>query len=110
MSKAGKRILRSARQALAFARGEADAKNFRVHVPAAIDVRRIRRKAAMSQEIFARHFGVSKRTVQDWEQGRRVPTGAARAFLTVIDREPAAVQRALSAERGKHRTTSLAAE
>jgi len=39
MSKAGERILRSARQALAFARGEADAKDFRVHVSEDIDVR-----------------------------------------------------------------------
>jgi putative transcriptional regulator len=110
MSKAGERILRSARQALTFARGEADAKEFRVYVPAAIDVGRIRRKVAMSQEALARHFGVSKRTVQGWEQGRRVPTGAARAFLTVIDREPAAVQRALSPARGKHRRAAVAAE
>ncbi len=93
MSKAGERILRSARQALAFARGEADAKDFRVHVPVDIDVRAIRRTIGMTQETFARHFGVNKRTVQDWEQGRRVPTGAARAFLTVICREPGAVRR-----------------
>ncbi len=99
MSKAGERILRSARQALAFARGEADPKEFRVHVPADIYVRAIRRAVGMTQETFARHFGVSKRTVQDWEQGRRVPTGAARAFLTVIRREPAAVRRALSLRR-----------
>ena len=98
MSKAGESILRGARQVLAFARGEADAKDFRVHIPAEIDVRRIRRKVGMTQEAFARHFGVSTRTVQDWEQGRRAPTGAARAFLTVIRREPEAVRRALSAE------------
>jgi putative transcriptional regulator len=110
MSEAGKRILTSARQALAFARGEADAPAFRVHVPAAIDVRRIRRKAAMSQAVFARHFGVSKRTVQDWEQGRRVPTGAARAFLTVIDREPAAVRRALASSRRPRSPHQIAAE
>ena len=51
----------------------------------------------MSQEEFARHFGVSKRTVQDWEQHRRIPSGPSRAFLVVIDREPAAVRRALCA-------------
>ena len=50
----------------------------------------------MSQMEFAEHFGVSVRTVQDWEQGRRVPSGASRAFLMVIDREPEAVQRALA--------------
>ena len=55
----------------------------------------IREKVDMSQEEFARQFGFSKRTLQHWEQGMRVPTGPARAFLTVIAREPAAVRRAL---------------
>ncbi len=94
MSKAGKRIISSARQALAFVRGEA-VKGFRVHIPEEIDVRAIRRRAKMSQAEFARCFGVSLRTVQDWEQGRRVPSGPARAFLAVIAREPEAVRRAL---------------
>lgn len=95
MSKAGKRILASARQALAFARGEADARDFKVHVPGRIDVRAVRLKIGLSQAEFARHFGVSLRTVQDWEQAHRAPSGPARAFLTVIDREPGAVRRAL---------------
>ncbi len=96
MSRAGGRILEGARQALAFARGEADPAEFRVHVPDDIDVRAIRAKIGMTQETFARYFGVSKRTVQDWEQKHRRPSGAARAFLIVIDREPEAVRRALS--------------
>ena len=96
MSKAGERIIKSARQAMAFVEGRARPAKFRVHIPDEIDVRTIRRKIGISQELFARHFGVSKRTVQDWEQGRRVPTGAARAFLTVVAREPAAVRRALA--------------
>jgi putative transcriptional regulator len=49
----------------------------------------------MSQSHFAQYIGVSVRTIQEWEQGRVVPSGAARAFLTVIDREPDAVHRAL---------------
>ena len=60
------------------------------------DVRAIRQKIRMSQAEFAQHFGVNKRTVQDWEQGRRHPTGPARALLVVIDREPEAVHRALA--------------
>jgi len=101
MSKAGERILRSARQVLAFAEGRADASRYRVHLPDDINVRVIRKKIGMTQDEFARHFGVSKRTVQDWEQGRRVPTGAARAFLTVILREPEAVRRALAPQKRK---------
>jgi putative transcriptional regulator len=72
MSKAGSRILTSARQALAYATGEADASQHGVHIPEHLDVRSIRQKIKMSQEEFARHFGVNKRTVQDWEQGRRI--------------------------------------
>jgi putative transcriptional regulator len=89
-------MIKSAQQALAFAEG----KTFhgsKVHVPNEINVRRIRKKMSMSQSEFAEHFGVSVRTVQDWEQGRRVPDGAARAFLMVIDGEPEAVHRALTA-------------
>lgn len=97
MSKASSRILKSARQALDFATGKADATPYGVHIPAELDVKRIRQKVDMSQEVFAGHFGVSKRTVQEWEQGRRCPSGAARAFLLVIDREPEAVRRALTA-------------
>jgi putative transcriptional regulator len=95
MSKAGQRIIRSARQALAIAEGRMDKSKYRVRVPEAIDVRAIRRKVGMSQDDFARHFGVSKRTIQDWERKHRSPSGAARAFLTAIDREPEAVRRAL---------------
>jgi putative transcriptional regulator len=72
MSKAGSRILTSACQALAYATGEADTSQHGVHVPEHLDVRAIRQKIRLSQEEFARHFGVNKRTVQDWEQGRRI--------------------------------------
>ena len=95
MSGAGERIIKSAGEALAFAKGK-QLLGEKVHIPEEIDVRRIRKKASMSQTVFAAHFGVSVRTVQDWEQGRRVPGGASRAFLMVIDREPEAVHRALT--------------
>jgi putative transcriptional regulator len=63
-----------------------------VYIPAEIDVKAIRKKIDMSQEEFSRQFGFSKRTLQHWEQGMRVPTGPARAFLTVIARESVAVR------------------
>jgi len=87
-------MIESARQALAFAKGDAD-HGCAVHVPAAIDVKAIREKIALSQAEFANLFGLSKRTLEHWEHGRRVPSGPARAFLTVIAREPEAVRRAL---------------
>ena len=97
MTKAGSRILKSARQALAYAEGRAEPSAYIVHVPEDLDVKAIRGKIGMSQEEFALHFGVSKRTVQDWEQRRRRPAGPSRALLVVIEREPEAVRRALSA-------------
>jgi putative transcriptional regulator len=90
-------ILRGARQALAFAKGEADVSKFRVHIPHEIDVRRIRTKLKMTQEDFARQFGFSVNTLRHWEQGKRIPEGPTRAYLLVIDRAPKAVTKALRA-------------
>jgi putative transcriptional regulator len=90
---AGQRMIASAKQALAFAKGQT--KVGVAHIPDEIDTARIRKKIHMSQSHFAACVGVSIRTIQEWEQGRVVPSAAARAFLTVIDREPDAVRRAL---------------
>ena len=92
---AGQRMIESARQALAFTKGEDN--GCEVHVPDEINVKAIREKIALSQSEFAELFGLSKRTLEHWEHGRRVPSGPARAFLTVIAREPEAVRRALLA-------------
>lgn len=95
MSKAGKSILRGAGQALAFARGARA--GYVVHVPEAVDVKTLRRRLGLSQRNFAARFGFDLDTVQNWEQGRRHPQGATRAFLKVIEKEPDAVLRALAA-------------
>ena len=47
-----------------------------------------RAKAGLSQQDFALLLGVSPRTLQDWEQGRREPTGAARTLLRVAVANP----------------------
>ncbi len=94
MTSFGQSLIDSVNEALAFARGEDN--GCVVHIPPEIDTARIREKIGMSQSQFAAHFGVSVRTVQEWEQGRAVPSGPAQAFLKVIDREPEAVLRALS--------------
>lgn len=94
MSKAGARILKAAEEALAFAESRT-VEGHRVHTPEAVDVGALRQRMSMSQEAFAAAFGLPKRTVQDWEQGRRYPEGAARVLLKVIEREPEAVKRAL---------------
>jgi putative transcriptional regulator len=95
MSKMGKRLLAAAKEARAIARGEADPKTYRVHVPAEIDVQRIRKKLGLSQNEFASRFGIAPGTLRDWEQERKRPEGPARVLLMVIDREPDAVRRAL---------------
>ena len=64
-------------------------------VPSHVDVRRIREKLQLSQSQFAARFGFTPAAVRQWEQGRRHPHGSARILLTIIDREPGAVRRAL---------------
>ena len=107
MSKAGERILASARQALAYARGE-EVEGLVVHTPEMIagyaaraasddiDVRALRERLGLTQADFADRFGFGLDTVRNWERRRRRPGGAARTFLKVIEREPEAVQRALA--------------
>ena len=55
------------------------------------DISRIREKTGLSQARFAALLGVSVRTLQDWEQGRRAPSGAARTLLMVAHRNPHAL-------------------
>jgi DNA-binding transcriptional regulator YiaG len=92
MSAAGDKILRSVRNLRAAVQAK---EPLPVHVPETVDVRGIRQRFGMSQAEFAASFGFGLDAVQNWEQGRRRPEGAARALLTVIEREPEAVRRAL---------------
>ena len=61
------------------------------------DVKAIRERLGLTQSSFAALMGVSSRTLQNWEQGRREPEGPAKALLRVVDREPQAVLHALHA-------------
>jgi putative transcriptional regulator len=87
MSKLGKQLINAAKSAQAIAK--ADPKTYRVR--AHLDVRAIRTKLKMSQDVFAARFGILPSTLRDWEQNRRHPDGAARVLLMVIDKEPDAV-------------------
>jgi len=51
-------------------------------------VARIRLKSGLSQREFASALGVSERTLEEWEQGRRVPSGPARTLLKIAERHP----------------------
>ena len=55
------------------------------------DVATVRAKTGLSQARFAALLGVSIRTLQDWEQGRRAPSGAARTLLLVAHKNPTAL-------------------
>jgi putative transcriptional regulator len=76
-----KDLLESIRQ---MRRGES-ARKTKVQVPTAAEARS---RTGLSQQEFARLLGVSARTLQDWEQGRREPTGAARTLLRVAVANP----------------------
>jgi len=58
-------------------------------------VKIIRRALKLSQEDFAAHFRIPIGTLRDWEQGRKEPDAAAKAYLRVIAREPDIVRRVL---------------
>lgn len=59
------------------------------------EVRAIREHTGLSQTRFAHLIGVSKRTLENWEQGRRHPTGPAKALLKIVQANPEAALRAL---------------
>lgn len=59
------------------------------------EVRLIREKVGLSQNRFAMLIGVSKRTLENWEQGRRHPSGPAKALLRILDTDPERAIRAL---------------
>src|SRR5216683_5661979 len=59
-----------------------------INVP---DVAQTRKKTGLSQARFAQLLGVSVRTLQDWEQGRRVPSGAARTLILIAAKHPQAL-------------------
>lgn len=96
-SRMGHEIETALGEVLAHVRGEVELPCRVMDDPSAERIRALRKRLRLSRERFAERFGLDARAVQDWEQGRRVPDRAARVLLTVIDREPEAVIRALSA-------------
>jgi putative transcriptional regulator len=63
----------------------------------AISVKKLRSKLGLSQPEFAALLHVDVGTLRNWEQGRREPTGPAKALLTAISRDPEHVLKALAA-------------
>jgi putative transcriptional regulator len=85
-------------------------KGFRVWEIPPAEIRAARKRLALSQTQFADRFGFSVKNLQKWEQGVCQPSGAARAFLQVIAREPRAVTRALGMARLERRAAPKAAK
>ncbi|MEO8660278.1 MAG: NadS family protein [Bryobacteraceae bacterium] len=79
-------LLGSIREGGAILRGQQ--KPSRRFVVEAAGVRAIREKTSLSQSEFANLIGVSVKTIQNWEQDRRRPTGPAAALLRIIAQEP----------------------
>lgn len=92
-SKLFKELSQSIKEAGTIRRGQA--KPSRVFRYDAIDIRKLRESIDVSQSQFAHMMGVSKSTLQNWEQGRRRPRGPAQALLRVFAKDPQAVVRAL---------------
>ncbi len=86
-------LLESVQQADDIIQGKA--KPARVTVFAEPEVKAVRAKTGLTQERFANVVGVSKRTLENWEQGRRHPTGPARALLKILDADPKHALKAL---------------
>ena len=94
----GKEIEAALGEVVAHVRGEAALPCRIVDAPAGEWLVALRKRLKLSRRKFADRFGLDVRAVQEWEQGRRVPDRAARVLLTVIDRDPESVVRALAAE------------
>lgn len=82
----GQEILDGLREIKAFKAGKGNLKTRTLSNPDSPQV--IRSKLNLSQSTFASMMGVSLRTVQDWEQGRRVPSGPAKALLRIAEQKP----------------------
>ncbi len=82
----GAEILDGIREIQQFKKGKVELKATELSEPSAPQV--IRSKLNMSQSAFAGLLGVSMRTLQDWEQGRREPQGPAVALLRIAEQHP----------------------
>ncbi len=91
------KLLESVRQARDIAAGRRRAT--RVFSVGPTNIRALRTRTRLSQPDFAALLGVEVSTLRNWEQGRREPTGPAKALLRAIRNDPKNVLRALSETR-----------
>lgn len=92
----GHQIVESMKEAVAIVRGELSETSYCVHIPERVDVKAIRTRFGLSQTIFSARFGLSLYAVRNWEQGKRQPDPAARAYLRLIEKAPDTVRSVLA--------------
>ena len=97
-SRVGADLVEAFEELAAYLRGEIEVESYEVpdNLLTPRRIKEIRRKVARSTREFERQFRISARTMEAYEQGRRRPDAAMETLLRVIDREPAAVRRALA--------------
>lgn len=93
----GRLLVESAKRIARHRRGEIELPMKLVRIVPDVDVRAIRERQGLTREQFAERYGLQVRAIQEWEQGRRKPEAAVRAYMLVIKNQPAAVRRALAA-------------
>jgi putative transcriptional regulator len=71
----------------------------RIHRVTVSGIAEARARSGLSRQRFAELLGVSPRTLQEWEQGRRHPSGAARSLLTIAARRPDVLREVFEQER-----------
>lgn len=87
-------VMEGLKEFRAFLKGE-ELGGLKVYIPEALDVAGIRKKSGLTQVDFAARIGVPVGTLRGWEQGRRVPDGAARVLLAMLARNPRVVEETL---------------
>jgi putative transcriptional regulator len=90
-------VMAGAKEALAYAKGEADLSQYKVHIPEDLNVKAIRQATGLTQEAFALRYGFNLGRLRDLEQKRTHPDSVVRAYLLVIQNNPKAVRKALAA-------------
>jgi len=99
MSKMGQDLIEAMQELLDYSEGKIDLRTTKFSISPVCDtisveeIKETRKKLGMSQGVFAVVLGVSKKTVESWEAGRYTPDGAARRLISIIQVDPAFLEK-----------------
>ena len=99
MTQADEDVMQALQEYREYKQGNRELKTRVIHTPppsTSINVTRIRQSIGLSQSDFAARYGFRIRTIQEWEQKRRTPEGAARILLLIIEQRPDVVEEVLA--------------